>query len=93
MAAGAAAVTLGIVQIFERAAAMRVHAEDPSAIPALVEFFESQGDAIVEPRGPQELEVSILGSFRHDAARLELELRLAAWAAAHRDFLDVAVLD
>ena len=38
----------------------------------------------VELSGPNEVRVSLLGSYRDDAMRLELYLRLRAWEAAQR---------
>ena len=72
---------------------MRIHAEDPVALPALIDFMESQPDLVVERCGPQELEVAVRGSLPEHLERLELELRLRAWAAAHRDILSVRIGD
>jgi hypothetical protein len=71
---------------------MRIHAGDPVALPALINFMDSKPDLLVKQCGAQELAVTVRGSLHHDARRPELELRLRAWTAAHRDILSVKIL-
>ena len=48
----------------------------------MLELLESRFDAIVERVNDHELHVSLLGSYTHDAVRMELYLRIRAWEAA-----------
>jgi hypothetical protein len=50
----------------------------------LLRFLSEQPDCILEQVGEHELDVSLLGSRRSDALRMELELRLRAWQAARQ---------
>jgi hypothetical protein len=63
---------------------MRIRLTQPDALDSLMEFLKSRPDAIVEQIDDDELEVSLLGSYNHDAMRLQLYLRVRAWEAAHR---------
>ena len=66
---------------------MRIQVSHPELVPSLVEFL-----VIVDQVGPRELEVSQLGSMNSDARRLDLDLLLQAWRAAHAD-AEVEFLD
>jgi hypothetical protein len=50
----------------------------------LVAYLTAASDMAVEPVGTQEVLVSLLGSYREDAMRLALYLRLRAWEAGQR---------
>jgi hypothetical protein len=50
----------------------------------LVAYLMAASDIAVEHLGGQEVRVSLLGSYREDAMRLALYLRLRAWEAAQR---------
>lgn len=50
----------------------------------LVAYLTAATDIAVEPVGAQEVRVSLLGSYREDAMRLALYLRLRAWEAGQR---------
>jgi hypothetical protein len=63
---------------------MRIHVNDPGVMPDLLEFFASRPDAVVTQVSDDELEVSLLGSFAHDAMRMELYLRIRLWEAKRR---------
>jgi hypothetical protein len=48
----------------------------------LLRFLGERVDCLVERVNEHEVDVSLLGSRRTDARRMELELRLRAWQAA-----------
>jgi hypothetical protein len=50
----------------------------------LLAYLTAVSDIAVEPVGSREVRVSLLGSYREDAMRLALYLRLRAWEAARR---------
>ena len=50
----------------------------------LLAYLSAVTDIAVEPVGERALRVSLLGSYREDAMRLALYLRLRAWEAATR---------
>ena len=61
---------------------MRIRVDDPALLPDLLEHLRSQIDAVVDVVSADELEVSLLGSYRLEAMRMELYLRIRAWEAA-----------
>ena len=61
---------------------MRIRVQDAADIDGLVAFLEER-DYVVEQIGPNTIEVSRLSSVRHDRIRMELDLFLRAWRAAH----------
>lgn len=63
---------------------MRIRLTDPARIQDLIDFLESRTDAIVDQVSEDELEVSLLGSYSHDAMQMELYLRIRAWETAAR---------
>jgi hypothetical protein len=62
---------------------VRVQISHPELLPDLLGYLRLSPDTVVEQVGDDELEVSLLGSRRLDALRLELELRLRVWQVAH----------
>jgi hypothetical protein len=62
---------------------MRIRLSDPNLATDLLRFLQQRADAIGTKTADDELEVTILGSRRQPYNRLELELRLRAWQAAH----------
>jgi hypothetical protein len=50
----------------------------------LLAYLTAVSDIAVEPVGSREVRISLLGSYREDAMRLALYLRLRAWEAARR---------
>jgi hypothetical protein len=60
---------------------MRVKIQTRSQAPDLVAFLASRVDCVVEQVGPDEIEVSLLGSMNASARRRELAQRLKAWRA------------
>jgi hypothetical protein len=63
---------------------VRIRVQDAADIDGLVAFLEER-DYVAERIGPNTIEVSRLSSVRHDHIRLELDLFLRAWQAAHQE--------
>ena len=61
---------------------MRLRLSDPALISDLLEFLQTSPEVIVEVIGETDVEVSLVGSYRLDAMRMELYLRIRAWEAA-----------
>ena len=61
---------------------MKIRVHDASDLPGLVTFLEER-DYVAEPVAPNTVEVSRLSSVRHNHVRMELDLFLEAWHAAH----------
>jgi hypothetical protein len=56
---------------------VRVHVGRAGLVPDLIRYFEQQSDCVVLQVGETELEVSLLGSYRHDRHDLAVERLLA----------------
>lgn len=63
---------------------MRLRLSSADLLDELIEFLRAEPNAVVEQVSDDEVEVTLLGSYREDALRMELFLRLRAWEAAHR---------
>lgn len=61
-----------------------VRTNSSAAARLLLAHLREATDVAVEPAGENTVRVSLLGSFRDDAMRMELYLRLRAWEAAQR---------
>ena len=61
-----------------------VRTNSNAATRLLLAYLSAVTDIAVEPVGSCEVRVSLLGSYREDAMRLALYLRLRAWEAAQR---------
>jgi hypothetical protein len=61
---------------------MKIRVQDASDLVGLVTFLKER-DYVAEEVGPNTIEVSRLSSVRHDHVRMELDLFLQAWHAAH----------
>jgi hypothetical protein len=61
-----------------------VRTNSSAATRLLLTFLREASDIAVEPLGINEVRVSLLGSYREDAMRLALYLRLRAWEAGQR---------
>ena len=61
---------------------MRIRVQNASDLSRLVSFLEER-DYVAAEIGPNTIEVSRLSSVRHDHTRMELDLFLEAWHAAH----------
>lgn len=67
-----------------------VRTNSGAATRLLLAYLRAATDIAVEPIGANEVRVSLLGSYREDAMRLALYLRLRAWEAGQRaDGVDV----
>ena len=56
---------------------MRIYCGRAELVPDLIRFFEEQSDCVVLQVGDSELEVSLLGSYRHDRHDEAVERLLA----------------
>ena len=61
-----------------------VRTNSGAATQLLLAYLSAITDIAAEPLGAQEVRVSLLGSYREDAMRLALYLRLRAWEAGQR---------
>jgi hypothetical protein len=61
---------------------MRIRIQEAADLPHLVAFLEER-DYVAEQVAPNTIEVSRLSSVRHNHVRMELDLHLRAWHAAH----------
>jgi hypothetical protein len=56
---------------------MRIHVGRAALVPELLRYFEEQADCVVIQVGENEIEVSLLGSYRVDRHDLAVERLLA----------------
>jgi hypothetical protein len=61
---------------------MKIRVQDVSDLVGLVAFLKER-DYVAAEIGPNTIEVSRLSSVRHNHVRMELDLFLQAWHAAH----------
>jgi hypothetical protein len=61
---------------------MKIRVQQAADLDGLVTFLEKR-DYVAERVGPNTIEVSRLSSVRHTHVRMELDLFLEAWHAAH----------
>lgn len=61
-----------------------VRTNSSAATQLLLAYLRTATDMTVEPVSTCELRVSLLGSYREEAMRLALYLRLRAWEAGQR---------
>lgn len=71
--------------------AVKILLSDAAFLEELIAYLVGEG-CIVEQVGPNLVEVSRLSSVRHDQARMELDLFLQAWKAAHPE-AEVRLID
>ena len=64
-------------------AAMQIHISDHTLVPSLLAFLRERVHVIADQVGPNEVEVSLLGSMNGPKRRLELDLMLQLWRASH----------
>jgi hypothetical protein len=69
---------------------MRLSIDNPEATPAFLEYLGSWSDVVYEQVADDEVEVTLLGSYRTEAMEEELTMRVRAWAEA-QNALGVAV--
>jgi hypothetical protein len=68
---------------------MRIKLSDQSLLQKLLSFLEFDPNVIVTQIGPDEVEISFLGSLNTSAQMMESELRLRMWLASHPDVIAV----
>ena len=56
---------------------MRIHVGKSELVPELIRYFERHSDCVVVQVGETEIEVSLLGSYRHDKHEAAVERLLA----------------
>jgi hypothetical protein len=61
---------------------MRIRVHNAADLPDLVAFLEER-ECVAEPVGPNTIEASQIASLRHNHVRMEFDLHLQAWLAAH----------
>lgn len=71
---------------------MKIHVSDPTLVPSLLAFLLERVHVIADQVGPHEIEVSLLGSMNTAKRRLELDLMLQFWRAAHEQ-AETRILD
>ena len=71
---------------------MRIHLSDHRLIPSLLAFMREHVHVTAAHVAPQEIEVSQLGSQHAAGRRLELDVLLQVWLAAHPPVV-VRILD
>lgn len=62
---------------------MRIHLDDPDLVPSLLAHLRARVHVVAESVGPNEVEVSQLGSDDAIGRRLELDLMLRVWQSSH----------
>jgi len=60
---------------------MRLRLSDPGLVPELLEFLQTRLSVVAEQVAPDEIEVSLLGSYGADGMRIVLDLLVRAWEA------------
>ncbi len=63
---------------------MRIRLSSADLLDDLLGFLRAEPSAVAEQVSDDEVEVTLLGSYQQDALRMQLDLRLRAWEAAHR---------
>ena len=71
---------------------MRIHLSDRDLLPSLLAYMRGHVHVTADAVGPQEIEVSQLGSQHADGRRLELDLLLRVWRRSHR-LVETRILD
>jgi len=71
---------------------MQIHVSDPALVPSLLDFLRERVHVIADQLGPNEVEVSLLGSMSTPKRRLELDLMLQLWRAAN-EHVEARILD
>jgi hypothetical protein len=56
---------------------VRIHVGNAELVPELIGYFEQQSDCVVLQVSETEIEVSLLGSYRHDKHEAAVERLLA----------------
>lgn len=62
---------------------MKIRISDAQLLPDLLGYLGERSDLVVDRLNEHELEAAAIGSYSADAHRMQLELLLRVWAAAH----------
>jgi hypothetical protein len=62
---------------------MQIYISDHTLVPSLLAFLRERVHVIADQVGPNEVEVSLLGSMNAPKRRLELDLMLQLWRASN----------
>jgi hypothetical protein len=68
---------------------LRIKISDERQLERLLGFLEFDPNVVVTQLGPDEVEVSFLGSLNTSAQMMESELRLRLWLSSHPDVIAV----
>jgi hypothetical protein len=71
---------------------MQIHVSDHTLVPNLLAFLRERVHVIADQTGPNEVEVSLLGSMNTAKRRIELDLMLQLWRTTHED-VETRILD
>ena len=71
---------------------MQIHVKDPDLVPSLLGFLRERVHVIADQVGPNEIEVSLLGSMNTVKRRLELDLMLQLWRVSN-EHAETRILD
>jgi hypothetical protein len=68
---------------------LRIKISDERQLERLLGFLDFDPNVVVTQIGPDEVEVSFLGSLNTSAQMMESELRLRLWLSSHPDVIAV----
>jgi len=71
---------------------MQIYVNDHTLVPSLLAFLRERVHVIADQIGPNEVEVSLLGSMNSPKRRLELDLMLQLWRTQH-ELVETRILD
>ena len=71
---------------------MQIYVSDPDLVPSLLGFLRERVHVIADQLGPNEIEVSLLGSMNSAKRRLEVDLMLQLWHATN-EHAETRILD
>ena len=71
---------------------MQIYISDPDLVPSLLTFLSARVHVIADRLGPNEVEVSLLGSMNTAKRRLEVDLMLQLWCATN-EHAETRILD
>jgi hypothetical protein len=66
---------------------VRIHVGNADLVPQLIAYFERQADCVVHRVGATQIEVALLGSYRHDQHDTAVERLLAGFWLDGSDLL------
>lgn len=67
---------------------LKLRLADPSLTPALADYLRARPNLVVDAYDDGTVDVGVLGSHA-DGGRLDVELYLRAWEAAHRTSVEI----